>query len=1137
MKKSKLLTILLIVFALSFGIFAACGEDEYEQTAEAAAFISSVADIGTVSLDSKAKIELADSKYAVLSGEDKAYEAVIAAKTVLDAKSAEYNLLYQAAAANAEAFKTAVTNIGTVALSSETDINAAMLKYDALTPFEKELSGVAASKTALDLKFAELADLKAADTFIKAVADIDLSIFTGTENTFNVVQAKITAAENLLSGLTPAQKSAAGVSAAETSLNNKKTQFAIDAKDFADAYAAAQFKAKADAIGTVSLQSLSLIEAAEASYDLLTPDQILKPDAISGKTIVDNAKIAYNTLVKAAADKVKADEFIAFVNLIGTVDKNSGSKITDAENSYSGLTADQKAVNGVSGANTILQNARIAYDSILAGLKNDFISKVTDVGAVNDLTLSDENKTKISGAFTSYGALITAQLSDNDIKAAKNSLDELKTAFEGLIDAQAQSFIAAVGAITVIKASKECDGAITGAYALYNGLYSDTIALSNVQNAKAQLDSKEVQLLSLAASSEFIKEISYTNAVYTGEGEERALDSYDVYIKVIVTVKNIRGQDFTDGISVTVGGAAAAAASGYFIRTVIFAGTKAAISGSLAVKVGDDVIGSAEYEALRPLSPAVGISYVKNGTIVYGTGEAAANLSGLARYTFYDKTDCDDESAESTRFTLKATAKPLFTIEARNNTVDAEMIKVAMAKAGLYRAEGYALYFTITLLPANAEAYGESLMTNESSSNAFFKAEGSISTNQEYLKIKFNPPSKLPVNSSNGTFLNIGDWGWGSYNGYLLSLFEADALEDITGVKYRFSIYEVSVSGSETVYTLIKYFDNPVSISGAIFDSKKLLLELHDYFSDKTSGTLSFTVQVVAVGDTALSYRNSEVSAYSDPVNVEKAEVKLVPGNGQSTISVETQGGDAGRINYTWELLSITDTDKVELLVYNANDENVGSIYITQKHLNKHFNKTDALLALYLANIESGTYYFKARLIPVAGSLYTASDIFGQTAAYEYIYDAEAMKSAIQKSYYDTYPVRITSGGAIEVERSGQARFANESYSITVYVFGADAETGVDKTDSIGTFSISRVGTEVHFVWGSTSKALNNATNYADLYYWVNDIKDIFQYISGDDFSVLNENGFKIKLDDGSGLSEFVVKAGDVYSPAVIKFA
>lgn len=147
-----------------------------------------------------------------------------------------------------------------------------------------------------------------------------------------------------------------------------------------------------DAIGTVTVNSESKIKAARAAYDKLTAAQ---------KKLVDNyGKL---TAAEAAFDVAKANYVESLIDAIGTVTVNSVSRIAKARVAYYNLTdAQKKLVDNYEYllyAENALEEARVEYvedliDSIGTVTKNSKTKISRARTAYNNL--SDSNKAKVS---------------------------------------------------------------------------------------------------------------------------------------------------------------------------------------------------------------------------------------------------------------------------------------------------------------------------------------------------------------------------------------------------------------------------------------------------------------------------------------------------------------------------------------------------------------------------------------------------------------------------------------------------------------------------------------------------------------------------------------------------------------------
>lgn len=148
-----------------------------------------------------------------------------------------------------------------------------------------------------------------------------------------------------------------------------------------------------------------------------------------------NARSAYEQQVSAwnKAAQTAADPVIQKIDAIGTVTKDSGDAIKEAEDSYAALTVAQK--KWVTNYST-LTKARAAYDEILESLKSDdekAADKVTkQIEALpSSEKLTRNDKAAVQSARSAYNALTDAQLkyvkaeTVSHLKAAEDRIAEL----------------------------------------------------------------------------------------------------------------------------------------------------------------------------------------------------------------------------------------------------------------------------------------------------------------------------------------------------------------------------------------------------------------------------------------------------------------------------------------------------------------------------------------------------------------------------------------------------------------------------------------------------------------------------------------------------------------------------------------
>ena len=432
-----------------------------EKAAAVDALIQALPEADVLTLDDKDAVAAAREAYTNLTDDQKPYVTKL---TVLEAAEAKIAQLQAAAdklaqdKAAAKVVDDQITAIGAVTYSKAAAIATVRNAYDALTPDQKDLVENLNTLTAAEAEIAQLqAEVDAVEAAITAIGEVTLSdadAIAQAKTAFEALDsdqqaavenaAELTAAQAALKALqdaitnviaqidaigTVTLGSKAAIDAAEAAYNalnaeqkalvtnyNKLTDAkeAYEAlKEAADQEAIDQAAAdaviaKITAIGTVTLNSKSAIEAAEAAYDALTDAQ---KDLVTNYATLTAARADYDRLVaeKEAADKAAADAVIAKIAAIGTVTLDSKEAIEDAEAAYAALTADQKAL--VTNYTTLTE-ARTAYDAMKAAAEQAANQAAADaaiakINAIVEVTL--ESKLAIEAARVAYNALTPEQ--------------------------------------------------------------------------------------------------------------------------------------------------------------------------------------------------------------------------------------------------------------------------------------------------------------------------------------------------------------------------------------------------------------------------------------------------------------------------------------------------------------------------------------------------------------------------------------------------------------------------------------------------------------------------------------------------------------------------------------------------------
>ena len=227
--------------------------------------------IGTVTVNSNAKITTAENAYNKLSDEDKGMIAEHGAK-LQEARAAYDAAIAEKMAENAQKVSDAIDAIGEVTINSKTTIETARLKYNALTSEEKKL---VYNYVVLESAEDTYSILRASD-----VIDAIDQIGTVTIDSKDHIQS----ARTLYNNLTDNEKSL--VSNYQTLVNAEKEYTRSRANQVIDSI---------KAIGTVTINSESKINPARVLYDGLTTDE---KNLVTNYDDLSNAEKQYSSIVK-----------------------------------------------------------------------------------------------------------------------------------------------------------------------------------------------------------------------------------------------------------------------------------------------------------------------------------------------------------------------------------------------------------------------------------------------------------------------------------------------------------------------------------------------------------------------------------------------------------------------------------------------------------------------------------------------------------------------------------------------------------------------------------------------------------------------------------------------------------------------
>lgn len=414
---------------------------------------------GTITMQSKTSIENAG----------KAFDALI---KELQPRVSNYEDL-QIARKIYETVKL-IDDIGTVTLENEEPILTAENSYNLLLENERARVG----------NYVILTDARSIYNVIKLISEIGEEI---SINSLNAIQR----AEEAYGELTNLQKNK--VSNYETL---QKARMAYDVCETIELI---------KNLGTINENSKSAIEQAEAAYNKLTQSQrmqvtnynvlqearlvydviykisLIEKISIDSKSAIQDAERAYKLLRQDLQSKVtnyslledaqKIYNVVELIDKIGTITKDSGTKIKTAENAFNELNGTQQA--RVSNS-SFLSNARPAYEVVLL---------IDNIGEINS-----ESRTEINNAKKRYEQLTSEQRNlVSNYSVLQNALDEL-TIYD-VIDKIKQ-----IGTVTLSSAN-----IITEAESAYNSLGKDKQA--RVTNYNTLKDARAIYDLMLAIKS------------------------------------------------------------------------------------------------------------------------------------------------------------------------------------------------------------------------------------------------------------------------------------------------------------------------------------------------------------------------------------------------------------------------------------------------------------------------------------------------------------------------------------------------------------------------------------------------------------------------------------------------------------
>ena len=321
---------------------AEAGVASFKKTADLSVKIAALPSVYRATLEDVEPIKSVQETYESLTQEEKdrltvnEYNKLMALIEKIDG-------LNQAAADKVIADIAAIGPIDEITLESAKQIQKARAGYDALNKYAQYIVEYAKPVnyyTLLDaeVKLKELQDAAAEQERIDraAAAAVDNLIDAIGEVTLKSKQA-IETARAAYDNLTPTQKTY--VTKLDT-LTAAETAY----KALVDRKAADDVIEKINAIGKVTLESKTAIEAARAAYNALTNDQKLLVENYDVLTAAEAELARLEAEAKDKADREAAAQVDEMIERLFPVTRYSGPAIRMARAAYEALTEDQKAL-------------------------------------------------------------------------------------------------------------------------------------------------------------------------------------------------------------------------------------------------------------------------------------------------------------------------------------------------------------------------------------------------------------------------------------------------------------------------------------------------------------------------------------------------------------------------------------------------------------------------------------------------------------------------------------------------------------------------------------------------------------------------------------------------------------------------
>lgn len=453
--------------------------ESFRQVDEFKKQLAALPDASRITLDDSDAVAAVKEAYDKLSEDQQQYLTAAEKQKVQELVDRIDELEHAAA----EAVDQLIDNIGEVTLDSETAIKAARTAYEALTPKQQGYVKNLETLKNAEAKLQELQDAAAA----KTVEDM-INELPAAEDLTLTNKADVAAARDAYDKLSGEQQKLVSddaktkLEAAEAKL--KELEEAAE-KEAADRAAAEGVENKINAlpaVGDLTVDNKSEVDAAKAGYDNLSEDQkAYVSDEAKQKLDAAAAEIA--RLEEERDNKATAEVVEKLIDAIGEVTLESKPAIDAARKAYDQLTDPQK--NFISEETyKKLTDAESQYKKLADEAAADYVRELID--NLGDITL--DSRELIQAARAAYDGLTDDQkglISEDTYKKLTDAEDKYAKLADEAAAAEVREKIESIGNVT-----KDSKTKIEAARAAYDLLTDSQKALVSQGTYKKLTDAE-----------------------------------------------------------------------------------------------------------------------------------------------------------------------------------------------------------------------------------------------------------------------------------------------------------------------------------------------------------------------------------------------------------------------------------------------------------------------------------------------------------------------------------------------------------------------------------------------------------------------------------------------------------------------